>query len=230
MGWGSGNLGGGGAGKLFAAIGVTYPAGSTLTCSNGTKTLKAKNTSGQWVFAIPEEGEWTVKSFDGADYESSTNKGSETVAITAEGQSVTVELSYNFILFSAEKGLADGYALSQGTVSDGVINAGKSGDGRAVTFETPVDVTKFSSLTVEFGTIAGGSFFTFGLRDTYKEGYDGYAGEGYAVYIGGKGESSPKNFSGTTHTLELSNVTGEKYVKLSAYQTSTCQIKSLIFK
>ena len=78
----------GGGAKLFAAIGVTYPEGSTCTCTNGTKTLKAKTTSGQWVFAIPEAGTWTVTATDG------TNTKSESVNITAEGQSVNVELSY----------------------------------------------------------------------------------------------------------------------------------------
>ena len=56
--------------KLFAAIGVTYPAGSTLTCTNGTKTLTAKNTSGQWVFAIPEAGTWTVTATQGPNTKS----------------------------------------------------------------------------------------------------------------------------------------------------------------
>lgn len=86
-------LSGGGSGKLFAAIGVTYPAGSTLTCTNGTKTLTAKTTSGQWVFAIPEAGTWTVTATDG------TNTKSQSVEITAEGQSVSVTLSYALILY-----------------------------------------------------------------------------------------------------------------------------------
>lgn len=78
----------GGGTKLFAAIGVTYPEGSVLTCTNGTKTLTAKNTSGQWVFAIPETGTWTVTATDG------TNTSSKSVEITAEGQNVSVNLAY----------------------------------------------------------------------------------------------------------------------------------------
>lgn len=81
-------LSGGGTGKLFAAIGVTYPVGSTVTCTNGTKTLKAKNTSGQWVFAIPETGTWTVTATDG------TNTSRKFVEIIFEGQSVSVNLAY----------------------------------------------------------------------------------------------------------------------------------------
>lgn len=85
----------GGGVKLFAAIGVTYPAGSTLTCTNGTKTLRAKTTSGQWVFAISETGTWTVTATDG------TKTKSQTVKITSEGQSVNVALTYALILYDA---------------------------------------------------------------------------------------------------------------------------------
>ena len=53
------NSGGGGT-KLFAAIGVKFSAGSTLTCTckeNG-KVLTAKTTSDQtnYVFAVPNAG------------------------------------------------------------------------------------------------------------------------------------------------------------------------------
>lgn len=93
-------LSGGGSGKLFAAIGVTFPANATLTCTNGTKTLTAKTTSGQWVFAIPEAGTWTVTATQG------TNSKSQSVEITAEGQNVSVKLAYEFVLF--DNGVVDG--------------------------------------------------------------------------------------------------------------------------
>lgn len=86
---------GGGIGKLFAAIGVKYPAGSTLTCTNGTKTLKAKTTTGQWMFAVPEPGTWIVTATDGKA------TASKTVEITAEGQSVSVVLEYRIYLYRA---------------------------------------------------------------------------------------------------------------------------------
>lgn len=82
----------GGGTKLFAAIGVTYPAGSTVTCTNGTKTLTAKTTSGQWVFAIPEAGTWTVTATDG------TGTKSQSVSITTEGQLESVTLSFRLYL------------------------------------------------------------------------------------------------------------------------------------
>ena len=42
-----------GGAKAFAVIGVTYPAGSVCTCSDGIKTLKLKDTGGQDFFLIP---------------------------------------------------------------------------------------------------------------------------------------------------------------------------------
>lgn len=89
--------GGGGAGKLFAVIQATYPVGSICTATNGTKTLKAKDTSGLALFAIPEPKTlpetWTVTATDG------TNTKYESVEITSEGQSVSVTLSYAVILY-----------------------------------------------------------------------------------------------------------------------------------
>ena len=71
-------LGGGGS-KVVASIVVTYPAGSTLTCTLGSKVLTAKDTSGKWVFGLPSTGNWVVKAVRGSESKSAT------VNITAEG-------------------------------------------------------------------------------------------------------------------------------------------------
>lgn len=95
----------GGTGKAFAVIGVTYPAGSTCTCSDGIKTLKLKDTSGQGFFLIPYAATWTVTATDG------TNTKSESVEITTEGQSVSVELSYQLVLF--DNGVVEPWTVIQ---------------------------------------------------------------------------------------------------------------------
>ena len=84
---------GGGISKAYAVIGVTYPAGSTCTCTDGAKTLTLKNTSGQGLFLIPYAGTWTVTTTDG------TNTKSESVEITTEGQIISITLSYGLFLF-----------------------------------------------------------------------------------------------------------------------------------
>ena len=82
-----------GISKIYAIIGVTYPSGSTCTCTNGSKTLTAKNTSGKAIFVIPSAGTWTVTAVSDSE---STSKA---VSITAEGQVATVTLTYELILF-----------------------------------------------------------------------------------------------------------------------------------
>ena len=106
-------LSGGGSGKLFAAIGVTYPAGSTLTCTNGTKTLTAKNTSGQWVFAVPEAGTWTVKAVSGS------NSKSQSVSITKEGQLESVTLSYSYEILNSSTNITGGWHTEYGPSNQG---------------------------------------------------------------------------------------------------------------
>ena len=79
---------------FFAAtINITYPAGSTCTCSDGTTTLSAPDTSGTWACIVPNAGTWTVTSTSGKETDS------KTVTITTDGQSTSVELSYALFLF-----------------------------------------------------------------------------------------------------------------------------------
>ena len=82
-----------GGGTPYAAIGVTYPSGSVCTCTNGTLTLTAKDTSGKAIFVIPSAGTWTVKAV--SDSESTSKE----ISITAEGQVETGTLTYELIQF-----------------------------------------------------------------------------------------------------------------------------------
>lgn len=76
-----------------ATINITYPAGSTCTCSDGTTTLSAPDTSGTWTCIVPNAGTWTVTSTSGAETDS------KAVTITTDGQSTSVELSDALFLF-----------------------------------------------------------------------------------------------------------------------------------
>lgn len=76
--------------SFFAAtISVTYPAGSTCTCTKGSQVLTAPGTSGSYTFTVPETGDWVVSCTDGEQ------TASETVSITANGQTESVVLSYD---------------------------------------------------------------------------------------------------------------------------------------
>lgn len=88
------NTGGGGGGG-YAFIVAAYPEGSICTASNGSRTLRAKGTSGSYVFRIPSAGTWTVSCTDGSQ------TASTAVTITTEGQSESVALSYAIYLFNS---------------------------------------------------------------------------------------------------------------------------------
>lgn len=82
-----------------ATINITYPAGSTCkaTHTDGTE-LTAPDTSGTWSCIVPSAGTWTVTATDG------TNTKSESVEITSEGQSESVDLHYIFYIFKSGVG------------------------------------------------------------------------------------------------------------------------------
>ena len=81
---------------LFAAtINITYPSGSTCTCSDGTTTLSAPDTSGTWACIVPNAGTWTAAATDGE------KNASETVSINTDGQIASIELSYRALLYQA---------------------------------------------------------------------------------------------------------------------------------
>lgn len=88
------NVGGGGAtSSAWAYICVTYPSGSTCTATNGTITLSASNTSGSYVFQIPQPTStpetWTVTCTNGSKTKSTT------ASITTQYQYVVVILRYS---------------------------------------------------------------------------------------------------------------------------------------
>lgn len=137
-----------GIGKIYAVIGVTYPSGSTCTCTNGSKTLTVKNTSGKAIFVIPSAGTWTVKAVKGSK---STSKA---VSITAEEQVETVTLTYEFFIFKNGSGLTSGYSVEGwgGTVSNSDISwAGSSTSGGISIYIKPaVALTSYTKLCFDF--------------------------------------------------------------------------------
>lgn len=188
------------AAELFAAIGVIYPAGSTCTCTNGVETLTAKNTSGQCVFPIPEVGTWTVSCTNG------DKSKSETVEITAEGQNVSVGLSYRFYLF--QTGVGSNIPLTTGggsfasikiTTDNIHFDIGGYNSAAKIPYlyaDEPVDVTNYSKLIIE-GTSSGGNLgLTFGLSSS--------KGGSLAV-------SDKSTGAFTSLTIDISSLTGNYY-------------------
>ena len=132
----------------YAVIGVTYPSGSTCTCTSGSKTLTAKDTSGKAIFVIPSGGTWTVKSVKGSQ------SASKAVSITAEGQIATVTLTYRLYIFKNGSGLTAGYSVAGtgGNVSNANISwSGDSSSGGISMYIKPAVMLKdYTKLCVDF--------------------------------------------------------------------------------
>jgi hypothetical protein len=78
-----------------ALITTTWPEGSTCSCTDGTSTLYAPDTSGSYTFNVPNKGTWTVTATNG------DKTASKSVSITAEGQTESVTLAYEYVLYEA---------------------------------------------------------------------------------------------------------------------------------
>lgn len=222
--------GGGGIGKLFAAIGVTYPAGSTVTCTNGTKTLTAKTTTGQWLFVIPETGTWTVTSTDG------TNSKSQSVEITTEGQVESVTLSYRTYLVQDKKPLiafADPGSSSEPTITSSSIKFGPAES--AVRSAAKVDCTNYTKLVAEINVITQTYNYPLNALITDKS-------SGGDNYISSNPDNAPANTlaykqirPATTNslniiTLDISSVTGSHYIGVATGYCPNATIQNLYFE
>lgn len=198
---------------FFAAtIAVTYPEGSTCTCSDGSTTLTAPDTSGSYTFTVPNAGTWIVTC------KSDTQSKSTNVNITKDGQSASVTLAYiTYFYKNGDKCTAVTGGWSAGTASDGFTagtpsigsqkitcySSGASTVTSAVT-SNKVDLTDISKLTI---VSPGGS--------TANNGYYGY----FCVRSSRNGVGNsvsqvmiPKGKS--TVTLDVSGLTGSYYLML----------------
>lgn len=137
-----------GGGTPYAIIGVTYPSGSVCTCTNGTLTLTAKDTTGKALFVIPSAGTWTVKAVKGS------KSKSKAVSITAEGQVATVELAYELYIFKSGSGLTAGYSVagSGGNVSNANISWSGNSDGGGISMyiKPAVSLNNYTKLCFDF--------------------------------------------------------------------------------
>ena len=191
-----------GGGTPYAAIGVTYPSGSVCTCTNGTLTLTAKDTSGKAIFVIPSAGTWTVKAVSGSK---STSK---TVSITAEGQVETVVLAYELYIFKSGSGLTAGYSVagSGGNVSNANISWSGNSDGGGISMyiKPAVSLNNYTKLCFDF-------------ECSYN--YGGNYGMGFGV---GKDAAASTTIDWTQWTAKVTN--GANPI---ARNTAQCDISKL---
>lgn len=216
---------------FFAAtISITYPAGSTCTCSDGTTTLSAPDTSGTWTCIVPNAGTWTAAATDGVE------STSESVSITTDGQTVAVELSYYTYLFKPNTdttNVTGGWQLnSKGSLDSAgdqlvatFMNAYNRGNAFNVATINKIDFTEFTTLVATCKAAdknnAAPSSATFAVASTQ-------AGINAAGTASTKVASTTFSNSTTTVQIDVSGISGSYYVtfvvELSNYNTGTLTV------
>lgn len=215
--------------RLFAVIAVTYPEGSTCTCTNGTKMLTAPGTSGNALFNVPELGAWTVSITNG------TLTASKTVSLTSEGQGVHVELLYDLVLykngvFSTEAG--NWISLLRATINEyneyfEIVRSSSDYANRSG-FESAVDTTEYSSLEITCTRKGAGhgNVLKFGVTTSIM----GSCTEMGSNYVG---IPNPKNDSTwsdkDTYTLNVEAIDGAQYIGIDGKDFNV-RVYSIVLK
>lgn len=186
---------------FFAAtINITYPAGSTCTCSDGTTTLSAPDTSGTWACIVPNAGTWTVSSTDGDKSKSAD------VVITTDGQTESVTLLYITYLFKDGEtydSLTGGW---QGTVNAEkqalqlIVQAGKTQNAHT---KSKVDMTDYSTISAKTDANIRNVSLVLIIEDSFA------ASKPVA--------KAELDTASDEVSLDISNITGSHFIRLYSY-------------
>ena len=183
-----------------ATINVTYPAGSTCTCSDGTTTLTAPNTSGSWTCIVYNAGTWTATATDGDKSKSAD------VVITTDGQTESVTLLYITYLFKDGEtydSLTGGW---QGTVNAEkqalqlIVQAGKT---QNVYTNSKADMTDYSTISVKTDANVHNVSLSLIIEDS----------------IAASKPVAKAEFDTASDevSLDISNITGSHFIRLYSY-------------
>lgn len=146
-----------GAGRVFSIIAVTYPEGSLCTCSDGTTTLTARDTSGKALFNVPSAGTWTVTVVNG--YETA----SKTIDVI-ESEIYTVELGFGIIPYTYQQ---VEYLQSNGSQ---YVDTGIKHSDYYNTLKTVIDA-QYTSNSVGSNVLSGAKYSSnFHIVASYNEG------------------------------------------------------------
>lgn len=202
-----------------ASIVVTYPEGSTCTCSDGATTLTAPDTSGSHTFVVSNAGTWTVSCTDG------DSTDSQAVTITTNGESQSVALGYTLWLYK-DGVFHDTYTMSgakvynnstyTGTYDPNVTNAdgvltlyttktGKAGTSIGYATDNKIDMSKYSTLEIDITSITWGTGMNGALCVAT-------ARAGYIPSIALASIAISKDTTIGELTLDISEVNDEAYV------------------
>lgn len=210
-----------------ATISITYPAQSTCVVKNssGTQVASDTNTSAgtkTWTAMVDAAGAYTITA---TATDGSGKTKSATVSITADGQSASVTLSYELVLFN--NGVVSGYAWDSSNaessygdaqVSDGLIYLyGFTWDNGLVLKPGWGEIGISSAISLS-------DYSTLKVRLNKIDGAEGTAKiqVGTTVLGDNTATTTVTLTAGTTTSLDISSITGNKYISLYAQSdTST---------
>lgn len=211
---------------FFAAyINITYPANSTcvVQTSGGITVASDSNTDSSaktWTATVGATGTYTVTATSTSD---SSKTKSTTVDITTDGQSKSVTLSYELVLFdngtyASETGGWKGISGNNLVASVSGVASGQSGYDAFYT-KNKVDLTGYSTLHF---TIAGKS----GDEDyDYPIGASANTGTGLTDFAASK--RIHNSAVGTTVTVDISSLNTSYYIRGVAFSNGAGSYGSL---
>lgn len=210
-----------------ATISITYPAQSTCVVKNssGTQVASDTNTSAgtkTWTAMVDAAGTYTITA---TATDGSGKTKSATVSITADGQSASVTLSYELVLFN--NGVVSGYAWDSSNADSGYGDAQVS-NGLIYLYGYTWD----NGLVLKLGwgeigissAINLSDYSTLKVRLNKIDGAEGTAKiqVGTTVLGDNTATTTVTLTAGTTTSLDISSITGNKYISLYAQSdTST---------
>ena len=202
-----------------ATINITYPANSNCVVTNagGQTVASDTNTTSStktWTAIVSATGTYTVTA---TATDSSGKSKSQSVEITSDGQSASVTLSYELILF--DNGVVSGYAWDSSKssyggakVSDGLINLWGTTWDNNISFQSgwgeigissAIGLSDYSALKVHLNKIDGANGTA-----TIQVG---------TTALGDNTATKTVTLTaGTTTSLDISSITGSKYISLYA--------------
>lgn len=213
-----------------ATISITYPAQSTCVIKNssGTQVASDTNTSAgtkTWTAMVDAAGTYTITA---TATDGSGKTKSATVSITADGQSASVTLSYELVLFN--NGVVSGYAWDSSNVetgyaqvSDGLIYLGGSTWDNGLVFKpgwgeigisSAIGLSDYSTLKVRLNKIDSAKGTAKIQVGTTALGDD-------------TATTTVTLTAGTTTSLDISSITGSKYISLYAQSDTSAYGNSI---
>ena len=148
--------------KFEAYISVTYPEGTTCTCSHvETGIIFTADTGTSYTFVVPYEGTWNI-----VYWSTSTNAREIDVHITEDGQRENLELTFNLYLYDNGN---EYESITGGWTATNIRYSTSNGSGRVPTLTTSdvLDISLTSSYSTYRGSVTTNNNY-FDLSD-YSE-------------------------------------------------------------